>query len=73
MVDIADDGAGVSAEMLKELTADSHHLESTDEKLNLRHGLGVLLVRQIVEAHKGTMTMESAPQKGFRTVLTFPA
>ena len=45
---------------------------STDEKLNLRHGLGVLLVRQIVEAHKGTMTMESAPQKGFRTVLTFP-
>ena len=72
-VDVADDGAGVSAEMLKELTADSHHLESTDEKLNLRHGLGVLLVRQIVEAHKGTMTMESAPQKGFRTVLTFPA
>ena len=43
-----------------------------DEKLNLRHGLGVLLVRQIAEAHKGTMTMESAPQKGFRTVLTFP-
>ena len=73
MVDVADDGAGVSAEMLKELTADSHHLESTDEKLNLRHGLGVLLVRQIVEVHKGTMTMESAPQKGFRTVLTFPA
>ena len=73
MVEVADDGAGVSAEMLKELTADSHHLESTDEKLNLRHGLGVLLVRQIVEVHKGTMTMESAPQKGFRTVLTFPA
>lgn len=72
-VDVADDGAGVSAEMLKKLTAGSHHLESTDEKLNLRHGLGVLLVRQIVEAHKGTMTMESAPQKGFRTVLTFPA
>lgn len=72
-VDIADDGAGVSVEMLKELTADSHHLESTDEKLNLRYGLGVLLVRQIVDAHKGTMTMESAPQKGFRTMLTFPA
>lgn len=72
-VDVADDGAGVSAEMLKKLTAGSHHLESTDEKLNLRHGLGVLLVRQIVEAHKGTMTMESAPQKGVRTVLTFPA
>ena len=72
-VEVTDDGAGVSAEKLKELTAGSHHLESTDEKLNLRHGLGVLLVRQIVEAHRGTITMESAPQKGFRTVLTFPA
>ena len=71
-VEVADDGAGVSAEKLKEPTADHRRLESTDEKLNLRHGLGVLLVRQIVEAHKGTMIMESEPQKGFRTVLTFP-
>ena len=71
-VEVADDGAGVSAEKLKELTADHRRLESTDEKLNLRHGLGVLRVRQIVEAHKGTMIMESEPQKGFRTVLTFP-
>ncbi len=71
-VEVTDDGVGVSAEKLKELATDHRRLESTDEKLNLRHGLGVLLVRQIVEAHKGTMTMESAPQKGFRAVLTFP-
>ena len=63
-VEVTDDSAGVLAEKLKELTAGSHHLESTDEKLNLRHGLGVLLVRQIVEAHRGTITMESALQKG---------
>lgn len=72
-VEVADNGAGVSVEKLKELTADHRCLESTDEKLNLRHGLGVLLVRQIMEAHKGTMTMESEPQKGFKTVLMFPA
>ncbi len=72
-VEVADNGAGVSVEKLKELTADHRCLESTDEKLNLRHGLGVLLVRQITEAHKGTMTMESEPQKGFKTVLMFPA
>ena len=72
MVEVADDGAGVSAEKLKELTASAGHLESTDERLNLRHGLGVLLVRQITEAHKGTLTLESAPQKGFKAALTFP-
>ena len=71
-VAVMDDGVGVSAEKLKELTADNRHLESTDEKLGLRHGLGVLLVRQIVEAHKGTIVMESEPGKGFKTALTFP-
>ncbi len=72
IITVADDGVGVSAEKLKELTTDRRRLESTDEKLNLRHGLGVLLVRQITEAHKGTMAMESEPLKGFKTVLTFP-
>ena len=71
-VAVMDDGVGVSAEKLKELTADNRHLESTDEKLGLRHGLGVLLVRRIVEAHKGTIVMESEPGKGFKTALTFP-
>ena len=71
-VAVMDDGVGVSAEKLKELTADNRHLESTDEKLGLRHGLGVLLVRQIVEAHKGTIVMKSEPGKGFKTALTFP-
>jgi signal transduction histidine kinase len=72
MVEVVDDGAGVSSEKLEELTAGGHRLESTDEKLNLRHGLGILLVRQIMEAHKGTVTMESEPQKGFKTALAFP-
>ncbi|WP_251319944.1 sensor histidine kinase [Flintibacter muris] len=71
-VEVADDGAGVSAEKLKELTIDHRRLESTDEKLDLRHGMGVLLVRQIAEAHKGTIAMESEPRKGFKTVLMFP-
>ncbi len=69
---VSDDGIGVSAEKLEKLRATAHHLESTDERLNLRHGLGVPLVRQIVEAHHGIMEIESAPQKGYQTVLVFP-
>ena len=68
---VADNGVGVTAEKLQELNTKTHYLESTDEKLNLRHGLGVLLVRQIVDAHRGTMKIESAPNGGYKTSLVF--
>lgn len=69
---VSDNGVGVSAEKLQELNTKTHYLESTDEKLNLRHGLGVLLVRQIVEAHNGTLKIESVPNCGYATLLVFP-
>ena len=71
VITVSDNGIGVSAEKLEELKANTHRIESTDERLNLRHGLGVLLVWQIVEAHHGTMEIFSEPQGGYKTVLTF--
>ena len=68
---VADDGVGLSAEKLRELEERPHYMEITDERLDLRHGLGLLLVRQIVEAHGGTMRVESGPPGGCKTVLTF--
>lgn len=68
---VADDGVGLSAEKLRELEEKPHYMESTDERLDLRHGLGLLLVRQIVESHGGTMKMESVPQSGYQTILAF--
>lgn len=67
---VADNGVGLSAEKLRELEEKPHYMESTDERLDLRHGLGLLLVRQVVEAHGGTMKMESAPQSGCKIILT---
>lgn len=69
---IADDGMGLSAEKFQELEKKPHYMNSTDERLDLRHGLGLLLVRQIVEAHEGTMQIRSAANQGFTTILTFP-
>lgn len=68
---IADDGIGLSAEKLQELEKKPHYMNSTDERLDLRHGLGLLLVRQIVEAHEGIMQIKSAANQGFTTTLTF--
>ena len=45
---VADNGVGLTPEKLQELEEKPHYMESTDERLNLRHGLGLLLVRQIV-------------------------
>lgn len=71
-VTVADNGVGLSTEKLRELQEKPHYMESTDERLNLRHGLGFLLVRQIVEARGGTMIIESEPGRGYKTVLCFP-
>ena len=71
-ITVADNGVGMSAEKLRELEEKPHYMESTDERLDLRHGLGLLLVRQIVEAHSGTMKIERVLQEGYQTILTFP-
>jgi len=68
---VADNGVGMSAEKMRELEEKPHYMESTDERLDLRHGLGLLLVRQIVEAHGGVMKIESVPQSGYKTILIF--
>jgi len=47
-------------------------MESTDDRLDLRHGLGLLLVRQIVDAHNGTMEIESKLGEGYKTDIYFP-
>ena len=70
-ITVADNGVGMSAEKLRELEEKPHYMESTDERLDLRHGLGLLLVRQIVEAHDGIMKIESMSQSGYKTILTF--
>ena len=68
---VADNGVGLSEEKLRELAEKPHYMESTDERLDLRHGLGLLLVRQIVEAHRGTLRMANGTRGGFETVLIF--
>lgn len=68
---IADDGIGVSSEKLHELHQKPDCISSTDDALQLRHGLGLFLVHQIIKAHNGTFQIESNLNKGFKTILIF--
>lgn len=72
LLSVSDNGIGLSAEKLKELNEKPHYTESTDDRLDLRHGLGLILVRQIINAHNGTMQINSEEQKGCKVVFIFP-
>ena len=70
-ISVSDNGVGLSDEKLRELREKPHYMESTDDRLDLRHGLGLLLVRQIVEAHSGEMQLQNGNQKGLCIELVF--
>lgn len=63
---------GLSDDKLRELQEVPHYMESTDERLDLRHGLGLILVHQIAAAHKGTVKIKSEPNKGYQAAIDFP-
>ncbi len=69
---IADNGIGISPEKMQELATRPHYMESTDERLDLRHGLGIVLVQQIIQVHNGTLEIESEFQKGYKTTIKLP-
>ncbi|WP_195321083.1 sensor histidine kinase [[Clostridium] symbiosum] len=68
---VSDNGIGLSPEKYKELTEKPHYLKSTDERLDLRHGLGLILVRQIVEVHGGKMEIKDKFESGFEVTISF--
>jgi signal transduction histidine kinase len=68
---ISDNGVGISPDKMKELKEKPHYTKTTDERLGLRHGLGLLLVRQIVKNHNGKITIENKPEQGAVTTITF--
>lgn len=70
---VYDDGAGISDEKLQALKDIPHYMHSMDDRLDLQHGLGLLIVKQIVEAHQGTFTIENILPHGFKTSISIPS
>ena len=69
---VTDNGIGLSAEKLQELEEKPHYMESTDERLDLRHGLGLLIVQQVAAAHQGVFELGNAQPHGCRATISFP-
>ncbi len=69
---IEDNGVGVTDEKLKNLRTTPHYMMSDSGTAEPRHGLGLLIVGQIVSAHKGTLSFDHGKQGGFAAAMAFP-
>jgi len=68
---VADQGRGIPAEVVEKVFErfQSHSLGSTHRGV----GLGLSIVRSIVELHGGRVELDSAPGRGTRVTAVFPA
>ena len=69
---IEDNGIGVTDEKLEKLRTTPHYMMSDSGTAEPRHGLGLLIVGQIVSAHKGTVSFDHGKQGGFAVTMAFP-
>ncbi|HUK08208.1 MAG TPA: CHASE domain-containing protein [Stellaceae bacterium] len=73
LVRVSDTGIGLSAEEIAIALTPFRQVESG---LNRKHpgtGLGLPLVKSLIELHGGNLKLESVPQHGTTAILTFPA
>ncbi len=72
-VEVIDTGIGISAEDLPRITKPFEQVRESHIQAHEGTGLGLYLVKSLVEAHGGTLSIESEPGKGTRVTVAFPA
>lgn len=70
---VEDNGIGVSDEQIERLNHTPHYMVCDTNTTEQRHGLGLLIVKQIMDGHSGTVIIDhSEYYGGFKTELTIP-
>jgi two-component system heavy metal sensor histidine kinase CusS len=71
IVTVDDTGCGIESEDLPHLF-DRYYRSQSARATGRGVGLGLAIVRRVVELHDGTVTIESTPGQGTRVRMTFP-
>ncbi len=71
-VTISDSGIGIAREHLALIFERFYRIDKTQNRNDGGSGLGLAIVKWIVEAHDGTISVESAPGKGSQFSVTLP-
>lgn len=66
---IADDGKGCTKAQLEQVNQPTEQLLASKDYLNRKHGLGLVIVKQVISLHHGTIEFISAPAKGFQNII----
>jgi len=72
MIEVRDNGVGLSPRAARRVFERFYQVDQRLSRTQGGCGLGLSIVRFIVEAHGGTATVESAPGEGCRFILTLP-
>lgn len=65
VIAVEDDGAGVTKEQMKKIQETPHYMMCDTNTLEQQHGLGLLIVKQIVNVHQGNVEIGNSPWGGF--------
>ncbi len=71
-ITISDNGVGVTEEQLVSLRDTPHYMVCDGSTEEQRHGLGLLIVKQIAEAHGGGLKLCHSPEGGFLACIYIP-
>ena len=70
---VTDEGIGIAPEDLPKIFSDFHQLDGSETRSFTGLGLGLAYVQRIVEAHDGSVHVDSKPNRGTRLTITIPA
>ena len=71
IIRVEDDGLGISQEQLEKLNGTPHYM-MCDSNIRQRHGLGLLIVRQIAASHGGSIRIYQNTNGGFGADILLP-
>ena len=73
LVSITDEGIGIPEKELTKIFSDFHQLDGSETRTYGGLGLGLAFVQRIVEAHNGSVSVDSRPDKGTKLTIAIPA
>lgn len=71
-ITVSDDGIGATDKQIEKLNNTPHYMVCDENVAEQRHGLGLLIVKQIVTAHGGNSAIEHSVYGGFCVKITLP-